>query len=473
MPFTRAELIERFAAAAERGNAAVFVGAGLSVGAGLPSWPELLARPLEESGIPYSDYDLPLLAEYILSEGVYGEERLNAHILAEVTKEGAAPTEVHHALARLPIDQIWTTNYDTLIEEACGDAADIVTADDEIRSIGGSRRVIVKMHGSITRDTIPVWSSPPVITRTHFEKYDVERQRTWALLNAAYLSRTLLFLGFSFTDPNIEILQRLARKYGTAWGNRHMTIMKQPDSPESLSMFHFKVRDLENNGVRVLIIKDYTELEIILKALVRRTRPPRLFISGSSEFPNDANYIGHCSQVAGEIVDHQNWELSSLGGEAGWYVSLHASRLRRAEGTYSAEKIVLNYRKKNAPPPSIEERMGTAAFTDLEREPLVQKLLDESRAILVIGGSKRTMEEIDWALERGLGVIPLAVSGRAAHEYWSNHEQAPPPLGGQPVDPEAWKRLADTTPGVAARAAGVLLAQAMYAEARERVSGPA
>ncbi|WP_271800674.1 hypothetical protein [Dietzia maris] len=110
----------------------------------------------------------------------------------------------------------------------------------------------------------------------------------------------------------------------------------------------------------------------------------------------------------------------------------------------------------------MDERVGTAVFTDLEREPLVHGLLDESRAVLVIAGGDRTREEIEWSTSYGAGVVPLATSGGAAYEYWERHKSAPPDLGGQPTDPRTWQRLGFDDPIVAARAAASLLEQAMY-----------
>ena len=46
----------------------------------------------------------------------------------------------------------------------------------------------------------------------------------WTVLRASYFSRSMLFMGFSFTDPNVDILLRLARTLGTAGGDRHYAV---------------------------------------------------------------------------------------------------------------------------------------------------------------------------------------------------------------------------------------------------------
>jgi hypothetical protein len=98
----------------------------------------------------------------------------------------------------------------------------------------------------------------------------------------------------------------------------------------------------------------------------------------------------------------------------------------------------------------------------MSRETLVASLLAESRALLAIRGGDRTGEEIDWAVARDVGVVPLACSGGAALEYWSANRNNPPDLGGMPIDPDLWEPLNDPDLAVAAAAAHRLLIQAMY-----------
>lgn len=461
MPITRRELIEAFGSACDLGSAGLFVGAGLSAAAGLPGWASLLEAPRAESNVPPMPHDLPLMAEFILLDPTYSRERLEQHILDSTLAVGVDVTDSHRALARLAVDQVWTTNYDPLIERA-DRAALIICSDRDVQSIGTARKTIIKMHGSI-KPSGPTaqWDAPPVITRSDYETYEDKHHRLWALLRASYLSRTLLFLGFSFADPNIEILQRLARRHGTAAGDRHVAVMKRPDGsePDDLRRHNLRVRDLEASGVRIHEVASHDDLPGLLTALVRRTRPPRLFISGSK---TDENFDLACKEMARALADRIEWEVCSLGGEAGWITTREIARIRRAEGTYDASRLVFHSRRKSGPPPAeMDERVGTSVFDDLEREPLVHGLLDESRAVLVVGGGTRTAEEIEWATELGLGVVPFAASGGTARDYWEAQRASPPDLGGREIDRAAWERLGAAR-DIAARAASALLAQAMY-----------
>jgi hypothetical protein len=471
MPMTRRELIEAFGAACDNRNAALFVGAGLSKAAGLPDWEALLEGPRVEMNVPLMRHDFPLMAEYIGLDGQFTPARMKQHIMDVMLADAPTPTATHRGLRRLPVDQIWTTNYDPLIEtvgsartdspeERSLPAVTVIASDEDIRLIGSSRKSVIKMHGSISPGRPPSWASEPVLTRSDYENYETNRPRTWALLRAAYLSRTLLFLGFSFADPNIEVLQRLARVNQTAANNRHMTVLRRPDEADKLRSHELLVRDLEKSGVRVHEIDSHDEVTTIVSSLVRRTRAPRLFVSGSDS--GQENYDTCCEVVASALAGKLDWELNSLGGPAGWRTGRAVGQIRRAERTYDAAGIVFHFRRKDEPAPALDERVGTAVYTELEREELVRGRLDESRAVLLIGGGSNTREEANWAAELGAGVVPLAISGGTAREYWEQHRSRPTVLGGQPVDAQVWERLNDDNVTIAVRAAVLLLEQAMY-----------
>lgn len=458
----RHDLIDNFGQALLDGTGALFIGAGLSLDAGLPSWGNLLNPIRERADVPWLD-DLPLMAEHIANSTKAGRTALDAEILKQITAKNIQPQPGHSLINRLPVREIWTTNYDQLLEKACPQCAVVVTEED-VRLVGSHKRTVIKMHGSVAEG--PRWGAEPVITRTDYETYPDVRPRTWAVLQGAYLSRTFLFLGFSFTDPNVEVLLKLARRYGLPRDGHHMTVLRRPDGTDGdeLRKHCLRVEDLERSGVRVHEVNDFAELQPLLEALVRRTRPPRLFISGSEGTRTRPEIAATSSVVGSELAGRTEWELTSLGGVAGWHVTQEVARIRKKEGTYNPLQLRFSFRRTATAAPVLEDRVGTAVYTDLTREALVPLLLEDCRAMLVIGGGSRTAEEIDWANERGVGVIPLACSGGTAHTYWNDSLASRRLLGGRPVDPAEWDRLASPNENVSARAATRLLAQAMYSQ---------
>ena len=243
MPLTQDELVRQFGPMVLAGTATLFVGAGLSQGAGYPGWGDLLDPIRSEASIPPSVDDLPLVAEYYIQQVPGGRDRLNADLLSRLgdVTPPPTPTEGHKLLAKLNIAETWTTNYDCLIEEADPELKVIVT-DSELADRACAGRMLIKMHGSLGPGTTG-WRVQPVIARSDYESYERGHLRLWTALQAQYLRSTFLFLGFSFSDPNIEILLKLSRRLGVE-APRHYTVIRRPSDPTHLRLHKLQVADL-------------------------------------------------------------------------------------------------------------------------------------------------------------------------------------------------------------------------------------
>jgi hypothetical protein len=141
------ELVEAFV----RNDGSLFVGAGVSMGAGLPSWAELI-EPLR-SRIK----DCPPLASLTeiaqLFEEQNGRRYLIDRIKAALHRPEIRPTAVHRALVSLPVTRIFTTNLDRLLEtelDAQGVPYQQVVDSFAIALLTSSERQIFKVHGDLS-----------------------------------------------------------------------------------------------------------------------------------------------------------------------------------------------------------------------------------------------------------------------------------------------------------------------------------
>ena len=136
--------LKEFPKAAADESAAVFVGAGVSAGAGYPSWKELLRDIGAELGVSSDDIqDLAALAQWSIADA--GAGRIRELIRDQIGINRDVP-ETLEILARMPIRNIWTTNYDRLIErafEAIRRPCDIRSAasDLALRATPGATRI--------------------------------------------------------------------------------------------------------------------------------------------------------------------------------------------------------------------------------------------------------------------------------------------------------------------------------------------
>ena len=192
-----------------RGEVVAFVGAGLSVGAGLPGWYALISELAERI-----NYELPP-GQWATSDALieaaqaYVNER-GLHSLVMFLKErldtsARSPTAAHQALARLPISLVLTANYDDLLERAYRDAGKRVQTVVQDADIPFMRREpdavnIVKLYGDLDRpDTI-------VLAREQYEAFFLRRPQMIKLLETELARSDLLYLGWSHTDPHFNLV---------------------------------------------------------------------------------------------------------------------------------------------------------------------------------------------------------------------------------------------------------------------------
>src|SRR4051794_19274053 len=107
------------------GSVVLFAGAGLSLNAvtkdggsnRMPGWQDLAAKFREGLDEDLRHHTDPLkLAD--LFETKFGRAALNEAVREAIQDQEHQPGRVHKSIVQLPFDEIITTNYDTLIEQA-------------------------------------------------------------------------------------------------------------------------------------------------------------------------------------------------------------------------------------------------------------------------------------------------------------------------------------------------------------------
>ncbi len=256
-------------------NAALFIGAGFSKPVGFINWKELLKDMADELNLDVDkENDLISLAQYYCNKKGGNRSYINQTI-----KNNFSSTENnsknHEIIARLPIFSYWTTNYDTLIEEALKNnyrIPDVKRKNADLSLTEANRDSIVyKMHGDI--------SSPneAIIIKEDYETYDRKFLPFVNTLKGDLISKTFLFLGFSFTDPNINyILSRIKVEYDEGNVRQHYAILKKLELKEFKNRteynyfknkFSLFIEDLKRYQIEVLLIDSYSEITLILEEI--------------------------------------------------------------------------------------------------------------------------------------------------------------------------------------------------------------
>lgn len=107
------QLIERFAS----GNGTVFVGAGISMRSKLPSWAQLIEPLREELGTSVS----PSASHFDVAEqyeAAHGRSAMVRYLKRATGDVRYQASHAHDLIVSLPVQRIYTTNFDDLLERA-------------------------------------------------------------------------------------------------------------------------------------------------------------------------------------------------------------------------------------------------------------------------------------------------------------------------------------------------------------------
>lgn len=308
-------LIKKLVQEIENNNLAIFAGAGLSVGAGFVDWKNLLRDLADEIGLDVDkEYDLISLAQYHTNEKGGNRSEINRLILNEFSHNKTI-TENHEILARLPIDTYWTTNYDSLIEQSLKESGKVVDIKHNVNQLPVSIRsrdaVLYKMHGDCTDPT------NAVLIKDDYEKYHLNRGEFFTALRGDLLTKRFLFLGLSFSDPNIDyILSRIRSSYNENQP-QHYCILKNTNKLKNEPQADFDYRkrkqelfigDLKRVGIQTLLVDDYQEITEILLEVEKSQKRKTIFISGAAE-----DYAPYSQKEVESFVSSLTQEILKLG----------------------------------------------------------------------------------------------------------------------------------------------------------------
>lgn len=417
--------IDKFVEELKEENAAIFAGAGLSVAAGYVDWKGLLAPIAAQLQLDIDkEYDLVSLAQYHCNERSGNRHGLNQQLINKFCA-GHAVTENHRILARLPIRTFWTTNYDRLLEKALEETYKIADVKYTVKQLALTRAkrdaVVYKMHGDAEHP------DEAVLTKDDYERYHVERQPFVNAISGDMVSKTFLFLGFSFTDPNLDYILSRIRVMFTTSQREHYCIFKKhqrkdfesdEDYNYSLVKQGLAIKDLKRFNITTLLVDDYGQITEILRVIEDRYRQKAVFVSGSAHeyggFPDSEGFIQKLSQ---SLIQGGYQIVSGFGLGVGSHVIVGAlKQVYEKEGNLLHDQLILRpFPQGGADVQKQWEsyRNDMISYAGIAIFVFGNKLLDDK--VVAADGLRK---EFQIAKDKGLKLIPIGATGYVAQELW-------------------------------------------------------
>ena len=428
MPIRKEVFIKNYIKALNNGDAAVFAGAGLSASSGCVNWKQLLGEIAEELQLDIEkESDLVAIAQYYYNKNGSNRTRLN-DIIKDAFQTGKNPNVNHNILARLPVSTYWTTNYDKLIEKSLennGKICDVKTCCANLTTTLKGRNVVVyKMHGDVDHP------EEAVLIRDDYESYSQEKRPFINALSGDLMTKTFLFIGFSFTDPNFSYICAHLRTHLKGNMREHYCFLEDisRDDYEDESEFEYEKRklsyfidDLKRFNIKTILIQEYSEITEILRSIKRIYNSRTVYISGAAaEYEPDGKdaYEKFISKLSGRLICEGYKIVSGYGlGVGSAVISGALTEIYYNQKMSLTDQLILRPFPQGADAKKLWEtyRQDMISYSGISIFLLGNK---EENGTIVMSNGMRSEYEI--SKEQGNFLIPIGRTGYMSKELWED-----------------------------------------------------
>lgn len=181
------------------GQLVIFVGAGASMSAGMPSWAQAVKKIADRLGIEkYTSEDYLRIPQYYYNARGKKEYTQLMHDVF-LHQKYLASQPIHNQIIKFNTQTIITTNYDNLIEQAAEKNSEMirVISKDSDLPYRKSGRELIKIHGDFESDNF-------VLKEDDYLAYSRNFTLIENYIKSIIGTKVVLFIGYSFNDPDIK-----------------------------------------------------------------------------------------------------------------------------------------------------------------------------------------------------------------------------------------------------------------------------
>ncbi|QIS43182.1 SIR2 family protein [Clavibacter capsici] len=192
---------------------ALLLGAGASIPSGAPSGSDLARALFVRGRLPgAANYTLPEIAG--LFEQRHGRRALAEGVRAEL--QDLRPTGGLQLLPRFDWYRIYTTNFDTLVEQVYDSSPKALAVRRSNYDFSGTQEPsaidLFKIHGCVSEDVGFGHRGRMLLTENDYDTYASFQEAAFRALAADILTKDFLIIGQSLSDPHLKQLVRDALK---------------------------------------------------------------------------------------------------------------------------------------------------------------------------------------------------------------------------------------------------------------------
>lgn len=431
--------LDQIAGQMKQGDISVFAGAGLSVASGYVDWKKLL-EPISKQLRLNANIDLTEIAQYYKNK--YERQGLNSLVFNEFDKVPKNNENVNW-LAKMPISEFWTTNYDDVIEQSVkkeGKNVQVIVKQEDFKYHKAGREVtIYKMHGD--KDS----PDDVVLTKEDYQNYDSTRGVFTKLLSVELIRRTFLFIGFSFNDPNMERILSIAKQSLKGKSPQtHYCFMRKIqltdylDEKNKLNHENIKkyiqdknyqelrINAMAKYGILTILVNDYEEITLMLRYLYNNYITNNVFVSGGINPENLSDYGN---------FDMERDTNSNLGPAENFLTLLGKALIDNnfhiytgfgaGVGNYILSGVLLSDKNKYTNTGIINNEIHISSLVEVDnltKKRTREKMIGQcSSSIIVFGYGNEdsgTYGEYEIAEKAGKYIVPIKKTGFAAENIY-------------------------------------------------------
>lgn len=199
----------------------IFIGSGASAGCisqdgtkSPPTWGDFLDRLISMMN---DRSDLPVIQDYIRKDKFLEAAEIikknvspadfSSFIRAELVTPRYKQSSIHESILEIDPKVVITTNYDSIYDTFCvnrgaEEGYNVSKYYDShiISDLRSPVRIIIKAHGCVSNP------SQIVLSKSEYFRAKQEHYKFYKVLDSLFLTNTMLFIGYSLTDPDIQLV---------------------------------------------------------------------------------------------------------------------------------------------------------------------------------------------------------------------------------------------------------------------------